>query len=1236
MTTLARSLPRTINQILFTTLFLGLSACGTGQEPGAGSKGLSGGQTDIIKGDGHETPVCVVDRFKQPEAPVTNKQDVLFVMDNSVSMNRHWQLMAAKIGKLLQGSGCKDIRIAVMVGGIEKHTGLLFAAPRQPKVLDASKLTEAQIMASLRKTFAHALTYDQTDWIGAGEALFYSLYYGATTKSEAIRKQGFFRADAGLNVIFMSDDAEISYPYPSKQIWDLPPKCNWGHHEKVRKTYYLPRKIDADSTFTALRRLKGDMPLVTNAFVNITREDILVDNKLDAKCIYDSPGFGYFDIVKRSGGVLWSIHRDRSEGMMRVGMAANKRRNLIHDFHLSKPAAKVDPATIQAQVDAALVPHTYKPDTNVVHLENAGKAGSAIEIRHCEPVPQHQWSIEGFVGQAGETSASLSWLTREHATSGRVNYGTDPASLNDTVAHPGTGTSHEIQISGLTPNTVYYFQAISGDEHGTEKKSEVISLRTKPSWNVSALRGSAARNTAVLQWDTLAYPTAGYVLYGLAPESLTGRVSSNGTTRNHSVSVDGLSADTAYYFQAVSFDEHGREQATNVIALRTAKNWGIVGLTALMGRQSASLTWSTPEYPTVSEIRFGTSPGNLDRVAKDAKIEIAHSVSIGGLSAGTTYYFQAVAKDEFGVVKASELLSATTVPDWQLSQVTAVSTERSFSAGFTTTGFPTNSKLLWGKTSQLGGELVAGVNAQEHSATVEGLEPDTLYYYQAVAVDSLGKEMRSAVGSIRTKKEVIPLPKWTISAFEGSATQTSASLTWGTLEYPTIGTLRYGLSPTSLDRSVDESEAAREHALGVAGLQPDTVYYFQVTAKDDRGQEQESAVIAVRTQAIPMPVWSIEGFRGDTTQTSASLSWSTAGYDTTGRVRWGTSPDALNASVDASAGREHAATVSGLTPDTVYYFQAVGRDDRGQEKVSEVISLRTQAIPMPVWSITGFRGEATRTSVALEWKTPQYDTSGKVRWGTSPDALNGTANSSASGRDHSTAVAGLQPGTSYYFQAVNTDDRGQEKTSEVILVRTLEDPLPVWEISGFAGTGALRSISALFHTESYATRGKIRYGTSAGNLNQETLMEASPGLAHPFTISGLSPNTAYFLQAVALDDRGQEKVSAVIEVRTTTATPNWQVTGFDGTTTVSQANLIWNTPGAATRATIKVGLSAADLSFKTVSVPDYKTTHIVAVTGLSPDTTYFFKVVAEDADGGVVESNLISKRTKTRGSSDGK
>ena len=59
-------------------------------------------------------------------------------------------------------------------------------------------------------------------------------------------------------------------------------------------------------------------------------------------------------------------------------------------------------------------------------------------------------------------------------------------------------------------------------------------------------------------------------------------------------------------------------------------------------------------------------------------------------------------------------------------------------------------------------------------------------------------------------------------------------------------------------------------------------------------------------------------------------------------------------------------------------------------------------------------------------------------------------------------------------------------------------------------------------------------------------------------------------------------ISDVIAVRTMKddviiPPQNWVITGFDGTTTASQVNLIWQTPGAATTAVVKVGLSADDV-----------------------------------------------------------
>ncbi len=981
-------------------------------------------------------PVCTVDRFHQPSEPITTKVDVLFVMDNSESMHRHWQLMAQSIGKLIHElPPGQDIRFSVLLGTIQKFTGVLFSAPGVPKVLDSKKLSEDEIVAALEKTFSEAVKYENVDWIGAGEALIYSTYYAVTRSAKANQRHGFFRPDAALNIIYMSDDADESYPYPTKQFWDLPAKCNWTHHEKMRQLYHVPRGIGVDSAFAAVKQLKGDMPVLTSAFVNITRADILVDNKLTDKCIFDSPGLGFFQMVEKTGGVLYSVHRDRGEGLAQCGRLLRARIGLLHDFALSKPAEMVDPSTIEADVDSGSVPHGYSPATNVVHLENAGKPGSLVEIHYCEPVVQHNWAITDFNVIANQTMASLTWNTTGYSTSGKVLYGTSPGSLNDVAMDPESVASHNVSISALAPDTVYYFQAVSSDQYGTEKKSDVISVRTKPAWAMAPLLGQASRNSASLSWETSAYPTFGRVVWGISPDQLVNTTPETAALKNHTLLIAGLAPDTLYYFQAISRDQFRLEQRGEVISKRTVADWSIVAFSGTASRFSADVQWQTPEYATTGRIFYGLAPNALTSSLSAPEAGKSHALSLGALAAGTTYYLQVVAQDDLGEVKQSSVISLSTIPDWTLAPLIAASTETTFTVNFETHGYPTTGKVLWGLAKdQLTNEVAAG-SGDDHTATVTGLSPDTDYFAKALATDDLASVRSGEVVTIHTT----PLPAWAITEAAGIATTTAAAIAWKTAEYPTTGTVVFGKSPESLAGSVSECSPAIAHSLNVTGLDPDTLYYFQVQAHDDKGQQQASSVIALRTQAIP---------------------------------------------------------------------------------------------------------------------------------------------------------------------------------------------LPSWELADFAGVPDLHTVALNWNTSAYATIGKIRWGTSSTNLDQESAAEGVAGLSHAIVVSGLAARTTYYFQAVSSDDRGQTKASSIVTVTTLAPAPTWQVTGFDGTSTSSSVSLIWQTTGTLTKGTVKVGLSAADLTLSSIDVPDFAASHIVGVTGLSPSTTYFFQVVAEDSDGGTVASNVIFKKTK--------
>ncbi len=63
---------------------------------------------------------------------------------------------------------------------------------------------------------------------------------------------------------------------------------------------------------------------------------------------------------------------------------------------------------------------------------------------------------------AGDGTATITWDTNE-ASNSRVDYGTSAGALNQSETSPGLTTSHSIQLSGLAPNTTYYYRVSSAD-----------------------------------------------------------------------------------------------------------------------------------------------------------------------------------------------------------------------------------------------------------------------------------------------------------------------------------------------------------------------------------------------------------------------------------------------------------------------------------------------------------------------------------------------------------------------------------------------------------------------------------------------------------------------------------------------------------------------------------------------------------------------------------------------------
>ncbi|OGS46671.1 MAG: hypothetical protein A3K66_07900 [Euryarchaeota archaeon RBG_16_67_27] len=107
--------------------------------------------------------------------------------------------------------------------------------------------------------------------------------------------------------------------------------------------------------------------------------------------------------------------------------------------------------------------------------------GDLVTVSYADAAPAHTATATARVDavgptvsdvvadRPGTTSVRLRWRTDEAADS-EVRYGTSPAALTSTASEPELRTDHALILTGLQPDTLYYFDVASRDRLGQETR----------------------------------------------------------------------------------------------------------------------------------------------------------------------------------------------------------------------------------------------------------------------------------------------------------------------------------------------------------------------------------------------------------------------------------------------------------------------------------------------------------------------------------------------------------------------------------------------------------------------------------------------------------------------------------------------------------------------------------------------------------------------------------------------
>ena len=524
------------------------------------------------------------------------------------------------------------------------------------------------------------------------------------------------------------------------------------------------------------------------------------------------------------------------------------------------------------------------------------------------------------------------------------------------------------------------------------------------------------------------------------------------------------------------------------------------------------------------------------------------------------------------------------------------------------------------------------------TSNMTGLSPDTTYYVRAYATNTASTVYGNQVSFItRTQAPTVTTQAVTgigetTATGNGNITDLGAppptqhGVCWNTTGTPTIADSKTAQGSVS---------ATGAFISNMTGLSRNTTYYVRAYATDTAGTFYGNEVsFTTHTQAPTVTTQSVAHI-GTTTATGNGNITDLGSPDPTQHgVCWNTTGSPTIADSRTEEGAAHAtgaftSSMTALSPDTTYYVRAYATDAVGTSYGNQVsFTSRAQAPTVTTQAETAI-GETTATGngTITDLGSPNPTQHG-VCWSTTvnptiADSRKEEGSVSATGAFTSNMTA-LSPDTTYYVRAYATNTAGTSYGNQVSFTSRAQAPTVTTQAETLigettaTGNGTITDLGAPPPTEHGVCWNTTGTPTIADNNTAQGPVSATGAFTSSMT--GLSPNTAYYVRAYATDTAGTiygNEISftsggqgptvttqAVSAIAKTTATGNGTITDL-GASNPTEHGVCWNTTGTPTIADSKTtdGGVAATGAFTS------------NITGLRPGTDYYVRAYATNAGG---------------------
>ncbi|MDP9052284.1 MAG: fibronectin type III domain-containing protein [Acidobacteriota bacterium] len=830
-----------------------------------------------------------------------------------------------------------------------------------------------------------------------------------------------------------------------------------------------------------------------------------------------------------------------------------------------------------------------------------------------------------FTTSVSQNSVTVTWTT-DQPSSSLVNYGMTTSYGTSSGLNSTLVTAHSVTLTGLAAGTTYNFDVTSANAAAQSTTSPNGTVTTTAANAIPPFVGYVAawgvnNSGATVTWSTdfaantqLAYGTT-MALGQLSPLQTA-------MTASHGVILTGLVSGTTYYFVAQSTGANG---ATGYSAVMTFTTLGTAPsgppaisnvLVSGISNTTATITWTTDQASS-SLVNFGTTTGYGSASPLNPTLVTTHTVTLTGLTPGTTYDFDVISASLGGMsstsANATFLTTNVTFTQPVISNVATTNLTSNSVTVTWTTDQPSSSKINYGTTTAYGSSTTLDTNlVTAHSETITGLAASTTYDFDVTSTTAASLSSTSPNSTFTTPATTATPPYVGYVAAWG-INNTGATVTWST-DVAATAQLAYGTTTALGQLSPLQSAMTASHGVTLTGLNPGTQYYFVAQSTGANGATGYSPVMnftTLGTQTTPPPLIS-NVTATSITDTTAIITWTTD-QPSSSQLNYGlTTTYTLSSTLNPTLVTSHSVTLTGLSPAATYNFDVMSANASAVSSTSTNYTFSTTGTaPAPV--ITNVNSSSVTSGTAtIAWTTDQASSS-VVNYGTTT-GYGSTASVASLVASHSVVLTGLTPNTTYNFDVVSANAANSSSTSSNFTFHTSSNTAPPPVISYLSYWGITATEVTITWSTYVPANTAVTYGTTNA-LGQLSPVQTALSTSHGVTLTGLAAGTTYYFEAQSADGSGNTGYSTMYSFTTLPGPPT--ISGVTASPAANnKATISWTT-SVPTNSYVQYGLST---NYGYYSALTSLTTAPHCTLSYVPSGTVHYQLVSTDANGNTTTS----------------